>query len=594
MSDTTTKQIEIVLKGRDDGSLNLLGQAERRVTSLAQALRQGGDIGELSGVKKFGKNLGEFLGTSQGGTISANAGQLRNQAATDYAATLKGILETERQAEAVDKARVGAMLERSNAANRLKRELAAINLEEKRQLSRGATGLLKGEYGPAEIRDEANVSRAAAEKAYQEVLARSVDVQMRAAKSDEDRRKALLAKAEAARQYAKTLDQINTAEANAIKANGGGLTRGIAIAGGVLLAVNAAGRLADAWDKANQKIKEGKIRSSEVVGELAKALPVIGGAVQQAENLMMVLAPQGSWLSPREWLFGKSIVSSLRDANEEAARLDKLIDAQAASRRNAGSLANQFASLNATGVGRIFFDSDERLGAIRAERKRAIAIGTINQVSAALAKAEAEAIKKRESDLATIETQAREDRAKKVSETMRIFEKSRSASMGLIGDLMQGPDGDVRRLRDRTRNTVEELKRQIEEVTRNEPNRDIRDQRINALKGAIDTEQTTATLTERSMTSRARASAQEQMDQLKKQQEEDLRERQMRSLESQRAARTSLFDARGQTGYFNQSRQVEDFTRKTADNTAKANDKLDKLITTMEQFIAAGGQLTSL
>lgn len=46
--------------------------------------------------------------------------------------------------------------------------------------------------------------------------------------------------------------------------------------------------------------------------------------------------------------------------------------------------------------------------------------------------------------------------------------------------------------------------------------------------------------------------------------------------------------------YFNQSRQVEDFTRKTADNTAKANDKLDKLITTMEQFIAAGGQLTSL
>lgn len=76
----------------------------------------------------------------------------------------------------------------------------------------------------------------------------------------------------------------------------------------------------------------------------------------------------------------------------------------------------------------------------------------------------------------------------------------------------------------------------------------------------------------------------------------ELRDRRVKAIESQQAARTSEFDARGQTGFFNQSKSVtlESINQKTADNTAKTNDKLDKLITTMEQFTRAGGQLIAL
>mgnify|MGYP000349549861 CR=1 FL=1 len=50
MSDTTQKTLEIVLKGRDDGTFSMLDGATRKMSTLAQQLKQGGDIGPLLGV----------------------------------------------------------------------------------------------------------------------------------------------------------------------------------------------------------------------------------------------------------------------------------------------------------------------------------------------------------------------------------------------------------------------------------------------------------------------------------------------------------------------------------------------------------------
>lgn len=55
---------------------------------------------------------------------------------------------------------------------------------------------------------------------------------------------------------------------------------------------------------------------------------------------------------------------------------------------------------------------------------------------------------------------------------------------------------------------------------------------------------------------------------------------------SQQADRTRLFDARGQTGFFNQSKQVntlEDSSKKTSDNTKTLVEKFDRLITIIDQ-----------
>lgn len=522
MSDTTTKMLEIVLKGRDDGLTSLLDKTSQKANTLAQQLRQGGDIGELSGVKKFGKNIGEFLGTSQAGDIGKGAAQLRNQLAAEYADRVKAILGVERQAEIVDKARTGAMLERSQAAATLQRQLAAINAEERKALSKGATGLLKGEYGPAEIRDEAKVSRAAAEKAYQDVLARTVDVQMRAAKSDGDRRAAILAKAEATRQYAKSLADVDKAEKEALKQNASAnrLTRGIAVAGGTLAAVNIAGGIAEAWDKANQKIEEGKIGANEFVGEFAKGLPIIGSTVQKAESLMLVISGYGK---------------ALRDANAQAAELDKTIAGQNATRKRADDLISGLTGINDTDKQRIVRETKKKLKEIDDAIAAGKSDGSINEGSdrfKGLQKARADVIIKQNKELGEIEAREREVRAKKMDDIEKKLAEERQAEIDA-----------------QTKKREEEIK----------------------------------------AAGKREAAAERAAAILKDEQEKmlaDAKDAAGRNLSTYQTSRTSLFDGRGQTNYYNQGKMfapLEEATKKTADNTKTTNDKLDKLIAVMSQ-----------
>ena len=75
---------------------------------------------------------------------------------------------------------------------------------------------------------------------------------------------------------------------------------------------------------------------------------------------------------------------------------------------------------------------------------------------------------------------------------------------------------------------------------------------------------------------------------------EQERERQIRAIESQRSPRTSTLDGRDITGYLNQSRQVDQFAKSTADNTKAMVDKLDKLPEAIFQRMLSGMFIQSL
>lgn len=581
------KTLEIVLKGRDDGATAMFDNLSRKATTLAQQLRQGGDIGELSGVKKFGKNVGEFLGTNQAGEISKGADQLRAQSLADYGESVKKVADAEQMAIAVDKARTGAIQERTAAYARLNQELKQIDAVEKRGVN--ATG---SPSKRAEIRETAAENREAAERAYQEVVARTSDVEKRAAASDVERKKAINEKTLAAQKYAQTLREIDKAEADAQKANrsANALGRGVAVAGGTLAAINLAGGIAEAWDKANQKLEEGKIGAAEWTGELAKGLPIIGGTVQKAETLLMVIT---------------GTAKAMREANKEAAELDKKINGQNADRKRVDDLVKGTVGLNDTDKDRINREANARLKEIRDARAAGEASGVVNEGNdrdIALKKAEAEIIKKREADLAKVEAAEREARARQVEaveerlfQGKKTIEDQRTAQR--IADLKEqgkNEEAAILEIRAKTFEKLTALDRQREKLT---GEKGLSDRQRIAINDSIDAQKRATIAAGQSEEGAARRAAQRDAEEKLKKAEDQLAAEQKRqaderqrlgqtSLENQRAPRSSITDARGQAGFIAQSREMVTPQVKATDENTKATDKLTKTIEELQRIIA--------
>jgi hypothetical protein len=60
------------------------------------------------------------------------------------------------------------------------------------------------------------------------------------------------------------------------------------------------------------------------------------------------------------------------------------------------------------------------------------------------------------------------------------------------------------------------------------------------------------------------------------------------SFETQQRARTSTMDGRGVTGFFNQSKSIEDSGRKTADNTKATADAVKAVSSTLDKLFTGG------
>lgn len=560
-----SREINYVIKADDSQAIAAIDRVHKRA-SLADQIRQGADIGGFGGVKGAAKNIGEFFG--MGGNVRESADKLRAEAAAAYARDAKAALAVEREAATMDKVRLGAMRERADAALTLKRQLAEINASEKQQIQAAMkSGLLAGEYGPAEIKEEAAISRAAAEKAYQDVLERTVNVQLQAAKSDEERRKAMLAKAEAGRKYAEQLREIAQAEQQALKASSsaGGLARGLGIAGAAVAVVGVVSKVAEAADKANQKLEEGKIKTSEWGLEMMRELPLgIGAFTKAAESAGFIIS---------------GLASETRKLNREAASLDAVIAARNAKRQEGRDAIDAAVAgtegLNDTEAQRINREAAAKLKQIRDARQQGKdSISLDDGRSIKLDTAEANVIRKRESDLAKVEAAEREKRARQIE---AVEDRLESASNVLADERTRGRIERLKAEGKEVEATILEIQTNADQKRREldaeraklEREGGLSDAQRTALNDSIDARKAAVTQAERETLESARIAAQRRLDEERAKAAEDGKVETTETI--MRGRNAMAVDARFNAGAYGASRQV-DIIRdevKAAKDTAK-------------------------
>lgn len=76
---------------------------------------------------------------------------------------------------------------------------------------------------------------------------------------------------------------------------------------------------------------------------------------------------------------------------------------------------------------------------------------------------------------------------------------------------------------------------------------------------------------------------------IKREQEDASR---IKAFETQQGPRTSNFDGRGQTGFFNQSKSIEDSGKKTADNTKSIADTMKTVSDNIGKLFTSGALIS--
>lgn len=204
-----------------------------------------------------------------------------------------------------------------------------------------------------------------------------------------------------------------------------------------------------------------------------------------------------------------------------------------------------------------------------------------------------EAIRKAEEERAKIEREALEETLRIQRETTGLQSQF---AIGLMGDT---PNGQIAASRQKLKDDLDEINRKIEEVRRTETNYDIRDARIAALRRQGETLSVQQGIDERMINARAVsdvdrrfrenamivAMARSEQARLQREQEDAGR---LTSFETQQRARTSNMDGRGVTGFFNQSKSIEDSGRKTADNTKATADAVKAVSSTLDKLFTGG------
>ena len=177
--------------------------------------------------------------------------------------------------------------------------------------------------------------------------------------------------------------------------------------------------------------------------------------------------------------------------------------------------------------------------------------------------------------------------------TLDLYKTSARSSAGLIGDLVEGPRGEIERLKRRTKEAIEDIKSQIE-AARNDRNLTAqgRSDRIAALRNAMIAEQLKSDISERSINAKAVRDIEMRMNAnnadlfaVKEEQRERERQQRITALNTQLGERAGTLDGRGITGYLAQRRQVDEFSKRTADNTKITADEVKKLNQTLSNSI---------
>jgi len=182
-------------------------------------------------------------------------------------------------------------------------------------------------------------------------------------------------------------------------------------------------------------------------------------------------------------------------------------------------------------------------------------------------------------------------------ETAKIFRGSERSRAGLVGELMEGPSGELERLRNRTKETIDDIKLQMQEAAKDPKltpwgylNR------ITALSWSGLTEQNNSTARQTAIIDRSIKETTEQIAAARLAQQDAARQREdasrIRAFETQQGPRTSNFDGRGQTGFFNQSKSIEDSGKKTAENTKTIADTMKTVSDNIGKLFTSGALLS--
>jgi hypothetical protein len=380
-------EYELIIKATDAYTREF-DKFDRRVSESArigQALERAGSVADVNPLKKLGKFVGGATDLAGIGEINKQADTLRADALRAYRGELEKALQVERQALTIDKARAGAAAELRAARIAYNQEQKQIDAQEQ-----AAVGSAVGREGRFEARDDANMSRAAAEKAYQEVLQRTQAVMDGAKVTDQQRLEAIHARTAASRAYHEQVKRIAAAEEAAAKSARSAAVgvRAAAAAGGILLAVRAAGALATAYDEANEKLEKGQITAGMFWAEWAKGVPIIGGVVSAAENALMVM-------------FG--VTKQVREANEEAARTQKTVQERIDAGKAVDGVIDKNQNIGESRTDAIRREAQEKLAEIARVRADAKAKAGLSQEQAdELTKIESQIAIERDKELAKI------------------------------------------------------------------------------------------------------------------------------------------------------------------------------------------------
>lgn len=356
-----------------------------------------------------------------------------------------------------------------------------------------------------------------------------------------------------------------------------GITAGVA---GSVLAVN---KITAAVDGAVSKIQSGEIAWGEFTNEIVKGLPLIGTIQKGLQDTAEIIS---------------GVKFAMRDAEAKAKQIDERKAVIDTNREYVFGIVRE-ANKKADPAKAIREELDGELNYL----KQILDAKFIDEERYQYARQFK--IKEAEDAITKITMEANEERMKSYRLSQDIISKAEGQTSDLQFEMDQrriraagrGVTADIQAIKRKADEDLKSIRDQINEAATN-PNieqgdavrisRALQD-RAGAVardaearsKDAIDAQYK---ITQDEVMSRRADAAR-----IKREQEDASR---IKAFETQQGPRTSNFDGRGQTGFFNQSKSIEDSGKKTADNTKSIADTMKTVSDNIGKLFTSGALIS--
>lgn len=364
---------------------------------------------------------------------------------------------------------------------------------------------------------------------------------------------------------------------------------------------------------------DGRLKDS--AAELVRAVPFLGDAIKGFDDLQVSMGnflAAASEKSPaikgmldginkvRGWigLDRVKFQESIADIEAEAQLIEaQRLQTRAMRDKTLGIISGAAFAGPLDAAGKVRAQTDADLKAITAARQK----GAISEDE--LSAARITLLKHQEDELIRIKQEAADKRIEIARKENEEVLKIRRETEGLQKEMMitamersgNTAGAAIERSRQKLKDDLIDIQTQIAGAMLSQGNWDLRGGKIGALLGRAGTLATMQGVEEQNINKQAIKSVDDQIREnalkvatirdAQRQRDDELR---VAAFQSQQGPRTSNMDGRGVTGFFNQSKSIEDAGRKTADNTKATVDELRKLPAAIAQQLFTSGGFISL